>query len=266
MKAFQEMIWSYYNEHKRDFVWRKNITPYVVVVSEIMLQQTQTSRVKEKIESFVKVFPSFEILAQASTLEVIKEWVGLGYNRRALTVHEFAKKVVTEWGGIMPKDPLLLQTCKGIGPATAASIIAFAFNQPTIFIETNIRTVFLHHFFKDETLVPDAYLFPFIKATLDHNNPREWYYALMDYGVMIKKNYKNPNRKSKHYVTQSRFEGSDRQIRGAVLRLLLKEKIVLDQKLFALDEDKNRMQKIVDSLIKEGFIICDDHHFFSLSK
>ena len=222
LSSFTKAIWDFYNANGRVFAWRHVDDPYKIVVSEIMLQQTQTHRVAQKYAIFIEEFPSFEKLAQAPLRNVLMHWQGLGYNRRGKYLHEIAQKVITEYNGSLPSSPEILITFPGIGSATAASIAAFAFNTPTVFIETNIRAVFIHWFFKDKTNVKDAELIPLIRAAVDKERARDWYYALMDYGVMLKKNSINPSRRSAHHAKQSRFEGSDRQIRGIVLKLLTK--------------------------------------------
>jgi A/G-specific adenine glycosylase len=219
---FRSIIYDFYAQNKRDFLWRDIDDPYRVVVSEIMLQQTQTFRVADKFEHFVSVLPTFDALAQAPFAVVLALWKGLGYNRRALYLQRTAAKVVNEYAGVLPRDPAVLETFDGIGPATARSIVTFAFNQPEVFIETNIRAVFIHHFFKKEQQVHDKEIFPLVAQMLDRDNPRQWYYALMDYGVYLKKQEKNPSRKSVHHAVQSKFEGSNRQVRGQILELLLR--------------------------------------------
>jgi A/G-specific adenine glycosylase len=220
-----------------------------------MLQQTQTQRVVEKYTQFIAHFSSFEALAKAPTAKVIGAWVGLGYNRRALALQGIAQKVVTECGDILSDNPDVLITYKGLGPATAASIVTFAFNKPTVFIETNVRTVFLHAFFNGQQDVHDKQLLPFIAATVDQNNPREWYYALMDCGVLLKKLYKNPSRQSKHHTQQSKFQGSDRQLRGAIVRLLTQNNAATMTDFENLCDDRERMQKIVQGLCKDGLFV-----------
>ncbi len=258
---FRDTVWSYYNAHKRDFAWRSTDNPYHIVVSEIMLQQTQTQRVVEKYAQFITEFPTFKALAGASTAAVIGAWVGLGYNRRALALQGIAQKVVTECGGTLSNDPDVLVAYKGLGPATASSIVTFAFNKPTVFIETNVRTVFLHAFFNGQQEVYDKQLLPFIAATVDQDNPREWYYALMDCGVLLKKLYKNPSRQSKHHSKQSKFEGSDRQLRGAIVRLLTYKVAATMSDLEALSDDSERIHKIVQGLCKDGFLVIKDFVF-----
>ena len=220
-----------------------------------MLQQTQTERVKEKYEQFISTFKSIEQLAAASAAEVLRVWQGLGYNRRALALHTLCQRIIAEYSGTIPQDPEILQTFKGIGAATAASICAFAFNQPTVFIETNIRTVFIHHFFPDAQEVSDKALYPLIEQTVDREQARIWYYALMDYGVMLKKKFKNPSRKSAHYTIQSKFEGSRRQLRGMIIKELVKAQCVTFQKLVKCTKrEEQEIHEVLQELIKEGFV------------
>ena len=171
--------------------------------------------------------------------------------------------MVAEYGGVLPSDPELLQKFKGIGPATAGSISAFAFNKPTVFIETNIRSVFIHAFFKDKEKVHDKELLPLIEATVDKDNAREWYYALTDYGVMLKKTCKNPARKSAHHQVQSRFEGSDRQIRGLILKLLAEYFSLTQEEIIAyIPRDSNKVVKSLDKLAQEKTIKERDNRYY----
>jgi A/G-specific adenine glycosylase len=219
--TFVETIKTYYRQHKRVFAWRDVENSYYVFISEVMLQQTQTQRVVVKFEQFITAFPTINALAAASLADVLTVWQGLGYNRRAKFLHQAAQEIIRTHQGIIPHDLAALNALPGIGKATASSILAFAYNEPTVFIETNIRSVYIEFFFKDSTQVHDRDLEPLIRSTVDQENPRQWYYALMDYGVMLKKEHGNPSRKSKHHTTQSRFEGSDRQVRGSILRALI---------------------------------------------
>jgi len=266
LASFKDFIWAFYREQGRIFAWRNNEDPYAVVVSEIMLQQTQTYRVAPKFENFIYNFPTFQALAQAPLQEVLAVWQGLGYNRRALALHNSAQRVVAKHNGVLPNDPEILVTFKGIGPATAASICAFAFNRPTVFIETNIRSVFIHSFFKGRDKVDDKELLPLVQATLDHENPREWYYALMDYGVYLKKEKGNPSRKSKHHTKQSRFEGSDRQVRGAIVRAVTRSGELSEADLFVAtkEPDETRFARILAQIEKEGFVVKKGY-FWSVS-
>lgn len=256
IRTFQKCVYGYYEKHKRILPWRRTtVRPYHIFISEVMLQQTQVDRVVPAYQRFVRTFPNFKTLACASFPEVLKVWQGLGYNRRALFLHKSAQQVVNEYHGRLPADPEVLHTFPGIGKATAASICAFGFNMPTVFIETNIRSVYIHHFFHDRTDVTDHALLPIIDQTLDREHAHEWYSALMDYGVSLKRQYGNPSRKSKHHAKQSRFEGSDRQIRGAVIRLLNVHQAMTCAGIADwLTEDVTRVRSIVTKMMNEGLL------------
>jgi A/G-specific adenine glycosylase len=220
-----------------------------------MLQQTQTQRVVEKYEVFIRHFPDFLSLNQASLQEVLAQWQGLGYNRRAIALKKCAEAVIHEYGGRLPSSVDELIKLPGIGKATASSIRAFAFNKPAVFIETNIRAVFIHFFFRKSEKVNDADILPLVEKTLDVSNPREWYYALMDYGVMLKKAFQNPARKSIHHKKQSRFEGSNRQLRGRILKALLLHPNISETVLTKkLETDSDRLGENLLQMEKEGLI------------
>ncbi len=263
LESFKEIIWSFYHNNRRSFLWRDySDNPYYVLVSEIMLQQTQTSRVIEKFTEFIEEFPTIYSLAEAPLRNVLSIWQGLGYNRRGKFLHDTAQIICNSHNGIIPNDPSILVTFPGIGKNTAGSICAFAYNMPTVFIETNIRSVFIHHFYSNEDLVHDNRIESLVAATVDHLNPREWYYALMDYGVMLKQTTANPSRKSKHHIKQSKFEGSDRQIRGAIIRYLTEyETITLDTiyEQFA-NESKDRIENILKHLHKDKLVFIDNEN------
>lgn len=218
---FREKIYAYYAQHGRDLPWRRTRVGYNIFVSEVMLQQTQVERVRGKYEEFLYVFPSFPVLADSSLKDVMTVWQGLGYNRRALALLKAARAIVARHNSMLPRTVADLSGLPGIGKATASAILCFAFDEPVVFIETNIRRVFIHHFFEDKGEVRDSEIIPLVAETLDRVSPRTWYYALMDYGAMLGRLKANPNRKSAHYRTQAPFRDSDRRIRGAVLRLLV---------------------------------------------
>jgi len=240
---------------RRDFPWRNTTDPYHILVSEVMLQQTQVSRVLVKYPIFISQFSNFRELASASTKDVLQAWQGMGYNRRALYLKKIAEIVVAKYKEKLPNDPVILDSFPGIGEATASSIVAFAFNKPVVFIETNIRRVFLHLFFEGrKSKVDDREIFPLIEKTLDKKNPREWYWALMDYGAHLGKTIDNPNKKSKHYSIQSEFEGSDRQVRGEILRMLLKKSQTEENIITVLKKKNDRVKHILQNMMKEGLI------------
>jgi len=220
-RAFQKRVYDFYHKQGRyTLPWRKTHNPYRILVSEVMLQQTQVDRVVPKYQEFLKKFPTVRTLAYAPLSDVLHVWSGLGYNRRARTLHEAAKMVVAKHSGRFPKDVSELESLPGIGPYTACAVMAFACNQPVVMIETNIRSVFIYEFFKGKKDVLDTQVYELIEATLDTKNPREWYAALMDYGAYLKKSFPNPSRNSKHHTKQVAFVGSIRQVRGAILPLL----------------------------------------------
>ncbi len=253
--GFRDRIYSYYRHHARSFPWRETADPYRILVSEIMLQQTQTERVVQKYGGFIARFPDFQSLAHAELRSVLEAWQGLGYNRRAVALKETARKVMEEHGGILPGDIEGLTRLPGIGRYTAGAVLAFAYNRPVAFIETNIRRVFIHCFFPESERVKDSEILPLVEQALDRENPRQWYYALMDYGAMLKAGLPNPNRKSAHYVRQAPFEGSTRQVRGMILKLLvsfgpLSETELIDK----LDRDPCQVRQILLDLEREGFV------------
>ncbi|TFG16252.1 MAG: A/G-specific adenine glycosylase, partial [Promethearchaeota archaeon] len=214
INTFQELIYSYYKNNKRDFPFRSNITSYKVLVSEIMLQQTQTNRVSDKFIEFIENFPDFKSLMDAPLEEILKVWQGLGYNKRAVALKEIATRVFKDYEGKLPMDIEVLKSFPQIGYNTACSILSFAYNIPTYFIETNIRRVYIYFFFPGSSSVSDKHILPIVRKTLDTKNPREWYYALMDYGVMLKKSHPELNKRSAHYRKQPKFLGSTRELRG----------------------------------------------------
>jgi len=255
LTQFKKKVWDYYEKNRRDFPWRNARDPYRILVSEIMLQQTQVSRVLLKYKEFIKVFPTFKALARASNEKVFSVWQGMGYNRRVLYLKSIAEIVTHSHEGKLPNDEVFLKKLPGIGDATAGAIIAFAFNKPSVFIETNIRRVFIHFFFPDKKSVRDKDILKLVEKTLDMLDPREWYYALMDYGAMLAKTSENPNRKSAHYKIQSIFSGSQRQVRGEVLKYLLSQKKAQRTRLFKkISFKKDKIRQAITALTKEGFI------------
>jgi len=331
IKVFQKIVWNYYTTSGRgNLPWRsaqhkasqskQKLDPYRVWVSEVMLQQTQVDRVIPFFTTWMHKFPTVQKLAAASQIDILKLWKGLGYNSRALRMKQCAQEIVKNYRGKFPKIPEELQKLPGIGPYTAGAIVAFAYDQPTVMIETNIRRVFIHHFFEapstrggqggvsvlaektrhtsalmgtssrrggstkkipprpigtppklggDEYKIHDAQILELVQKTLPTKNVREWYWALMDYGAFLGRTLNisgkkyNPNVQSKHYTKQSKFIGSDRQIRGKVLEILLAQKsqTIQHKKLVKLvnlvseySTDQNRIQTILKDLQKDGFV------------
>jgi A/G-specific adenine glycosylase len=186
-----------------------------------MLQQTGITRVLEPYKRFLRAFPSFRALAEAPASAVLACWQGLGYNRRALALHQSARIVTEAYGGRLPRTLEGLQALPGVGPATAGAVLVYAFGLPVPFIETNVRRVFIHFFFPGAATVLDAQIMPLVEQTMDRRQPREWLYALMDYGTMLGRGGENANRRSAVYKRQAPFEGSRRQLRGKVIAYLV---------------------------------------------
>ena len=294
LRAFVEFVAKKGRELYRDLPWRRTYDPYAIWISEVMLQQTQVSRVDGRWQRWLERFPTVDALAAAAPSDVLEEWQGLGYNRRALSVHR-AAQAISEAGGIFPQDPKELVKLPGIGPATAAGIRAFAFNLHGVYLETNVRTVFLHELYPQAEGVPDSELVPLVELTCPASvtdavnvdgaagadtavdtaanadetelTPRSWYYALLDYGAYLKKTIPNPSRRSKSHVKQSRFEGSHRQKRAELLRVLLAHKDeggavfeTLHQELCQIEVNAGRETLdeqvtlgLLEELAKEGF-------------
>ena len=249
------MVYRHYHNDPRSLPWRKTRRPYRILVSEIMLQQTRAERVREKYGPFLRAFPDFASLARAPLHAILKAWKGMGYNRRAIALKGLAGIVTEKWKGKLPDSEDELLKLPGIGKYSASAILAFALNKPTVFVETNIRRVFIHLFFKDREEIRDSEILPLVEKTLDRSNPRQWYYALMDYGVMLRGKTENPNRRSAHYKKQPPFEGSDRQVRGLILTLVLRRPGITKQAIIRrLARERLTIERNLSALQKEGFI------------
>ena len=260
----------------RDLPWRRTRDPYAIWISEVMLQQTQVARVEGRWQHWLERFPTVDALAAAATADVLEEWQGMGYNRRALALLK-AAGIVSAAGGSMPSDVADLVALPGIGPATAAGIRAFAYDLPGVYLETNVRSVFIHELFPGEKKVADKDLVPLVEAACPSDasdpadDPRTWYYALLDYGNHLKRTLSNPSRRSSAHVRQSRFEGSHRQKRAELVRILLDHRAdggapvaTLTEELSAVELKAGRgalSQAEVDDLIgelgREGFCYFD---------
>lgn len=257
VKQFRETVWAYYSQNRRSLPWREGIDEqdfgYKVLVSEFMLQQTQVPRVVPKFEEFMRTYPTLSSLSAASLADVLRAWQGLGYNRRAKFLHDSAYDLMQSRSGQIPSDIHQLRMLPGVGSGTAAAIRVYAHNLPAVFVETNIRAVFLFHFFPTQQAVRDAELLPYIEQTQEENRPREWYWALMDYGTYLKQTSGNHTRRSAHYVKQTPFEGSVRQLRSRVLTRLAHEPATY-QVLRAEHLNDQRLPEVMRKLAKEGLI------------
>lgn len=257
IQQFQEVVWQYYAEANRDLLWRHpdadgSFDPYKIMVSEIMLQQTQVSRVTPKYQEFLQAFPDVNTLAKAPLSAVLTAWNGLGYNRRAKYLWQ-AAQVIAQLPNGFPTDLAGLVALPGIGKNTAGAILVYAYNQPVVYIETNIRTVYIHHFFVGQTAVSDADILLLVAETLDNDDPRQWYWALMDYGSHIKRTTGNASRSSKSFAKQSTFAGSLRQVRGRVIKQLLAGPRNFDQLSGLIDDP--RLKVVVGDLVREELVV-----------
>jgi len=250
---FQELIWQKARELYRPMPWRDATDPYFILVSELMLQQTQVDRVIPKFNDFVMKFPTIRALAEAKLEEVLIAWSGLGYNRRAKFLHTAAQKVMADFQGTIPDTLDELVSLPGVGPNTAGAILAYGFNQPAVFIETNIRTVYFHHFFGDQIDVSDKAVREIVESTLDYEHPREWYWAMMDYGSFLKKQGFGRIDQSRHYKRQSPLKGSLREVRGGIVKTLAKGPLT-EEALRALMPDDERFDVALAALLAEGLV------------
>lgn len=262
IEQFQATVRGFYRQHARAMPWRQaghdgRYDAYAVLVSEVMLQQTQVARVIPKYEQFMKRFPNISSLATADLGDVLTVWSGLGYNRRAKYLHKAAGTLQNIQ---QPWTVDILIACSGIGPNTATAAVIYSYDSPGVFIETNIRTVYIHHFFNDTAGVTDKEILELVKLTLPDTDMRHWYYALMDYGAHLKSTVGNVSARSKSYTKQSAFIGSRRQIRGQILKLLQKGPITLPQLTVHIDDE--RTVSIVDELMSEKLIHANNGKYF----
>ena len=250
-------------EHYRDLPWRKTNSPWAILVSEVMLQQTQVPRVSKIFPLWMERFPAPSALAAVPLSEVLKAWSGLGYNRRALNLQKAAQILALEYKDSVPPSEEALRSLPGVGVYTARAVLAFAFNIASVFLETNIRTVFIRHFSsalhrEANGTISDRDLEKIGQRLLDRQNPRAWYTALMDYGAWLKQNEGNFGKQAKNYRPQSPFNGSIRQLRGAILKTLLETSpMAVDRVAERLKTEPARIYSCALQLAQEGFLEID---------
>ncbi|MCG3219956.1 MAG: Fe-S cluster assembly protein HesB [Candidatus Heimdallarchaeota archaeon] len=257
MKSFQDKIFSWWKDNKRDFPWRETNNPYLIMVSEIMLQQTQAPRVVEKYLSFIDKFPDMESLSNSSQTELLHLWSGLGYNRRALWLKEAARKILEL--GSFPQTPKELQKLKGIGPYSARSILIFAFNSDIATVDTNIRRILVAEGFASEK-TSEKDLLKIAEELLPKYKSRDWHNALMDYGSIVLTASKTGIKPTSQ---QSKFKGSDRQYRGLILQYLLKnEKASIKEIISEFELEEERAISILHKMISDKLIHQKNEFFF----
>ena len=266
LEEFSATVWERGRELYRDLPWRDTHDPYAILLSEVMLQQTQVSRVMGRWEQWLETFPTIADLASAPLPPVLELWQGMGYNRRALNLKRCAEEVVAMHDGVVPSDKKALLALPGIGPSTSAGVRIFAFRQPDMYLETNVRAVFIHELFPGRESVADKELVSLVEATCPQDaRVRAWYYALLDYGAYLKKTMPNPTRRSKHYTRQSKFEGSHRQKRAYLLRRVIDDALSTEDLARDLAQSERasgrqepsveEVRAILDDLEREGFVM-----------
>ncbi|MBI3889067.1 A/G-specific adenine glycosylase, partial [Candidatus Saccharibacteria bacterium] len=251
---FQELLADRGHELYRTMPWRDDTRPYYVLVSELMLQQTQVDRVMPKFLAFIEAFPDEQSLASAPLADVLILWSGLGYNRRAKFLQEAAKKIISDFNSVFPDTEEGLLSLPGVGKNTCGAIRAYAFNQPAIFVETNVRTVYFHHFFADGDKVDDKQIIEQLEETIDREHPREFYWALMDYGSWLKRNGGGRLQQSKHYKKQSALKGSLREVRGLILKHLARSGGIPREELKLSMPDDERFDAAMSGLARDGLV------------
>jgi A/G-specific adenine glycosylase len=254
VQRFQKKVFSFYQQNKRELPWRNTEDPYKILVSELMLQQTQVSRVVSYYERWIARWPTLGALASASRTEVLKAWMGLGYNTRAVHLHKAAQKIVAEYDGDVVAAMKQYQEIPGVGRYTAQAVQIFSTNADLVTVDTNIRRIFIAEFHLSENLSTKE-LWGYAKQCLPLGRSREWHNALMDYGALHQTAKKTGIRSVSQ---QSEFEGSDRQIRAAVLRLLLSGPSSFETVHRALGGDRMKLRKILGKLVDEELLVLQN--------
>ena len=250
ISTFQQKVFQFYQENKRNLPWRKTTDPYNILVSEFMLQQTQVNRVIEYFTKWMRRWPTVQKLASEEYKNLLQAWMGLGYNRRAMYLHNTAKKIVNEFNGDVLTAIKNFKQLPGVGLYTSKAIQIFAANADISTVDTNIRRIFIDQFNLDES-ISDKQLFQLAQKCLPLGRSRDWHNALMDYGAIHLTSRKTG---IKPKTQQSRFQGSDRQIRGKVLRMLLQENYTKYQLQQKLKVESNRLEEILRKMKKEKTI------------
>lgn len=250
IQEFQKKVFSFYQKNKRDLPWRKTTDPYKILLSELMLQQTQVNRVILYYEKWIARWPAIDALASASLAEVLQAWMGLGYNTRAINLHKAARKIVTEFDNDVIEAMKQYKEIPGVGRYTSQAVQIFSTNTDLVTVDTNIRRIFIKEFHLPEK-VSDKELWGLAERCLPKGRSREWHNALMDYGALHLTATKTG---IKPKTQQSRFEGSDRQLRARIIRILLQNDESLVNISRILNVDISWLQRILEKLISEEII------------
>jgi A/G-specific adenine glycosylase len=251
IQRFQKKVLSFYKKYGRDLPWRKTTDPYKILLSELMLQQTQVNRVVPYYEKWIARWPTLDTLASASRVEVLSAWMGLGYNTRAVNLHKTVQKIVTEFDGDVVQAMKYYKKLPGIGKYTSQAVQIFSTNADLVTVDTNIRRIFIAEFHLSED-ISDKDLWEYAEQCLPKGRSREWHNALMDYGALF---FTSQRTGIKPKTQQSPFEGSDRQIRAAILRFLLYDPSSFETIHRALCVEKGRLRKILGKMVDEELLI-----------
>jgi len=257
IQQFQKKVLSFYQKQKRDLPWRNTTDPYKILLSEFMLQQTQVVRVVPFYERWITKWPTIHALASASRAEVLKMWMGLGYNTRAIHLHKAAQKIVSKHKGDVLKAMKHYKEIPGVGKYTSHAVQIFATNDNLVTVDTNIRRIFIHEFHLPETIT-EKELWKLAEQCLPPGKSRDWHNALMDYGALSLTAQKTG---IKPKTQQSRFEGSDRQIRAQILRRLLKGTTTLLDLQNTIGVEPIRLQRILRKMMDEQLLIKKQNRY-----
>jgi A/G-specific adenine glycosylase len=257
IQEFQKKVFSFYQKNKRDLPWRKTTDPYKILLSELMLQQTQVNRVILYYEDWIARWPTIDALASATRAEVLQAWMGLGYNTRAINLHKAAQKIVTEFDNDVIKAMKQYKEIPGVGRYTSQAVQIFSTNADIVTVDTNVRRIFMKEFHLPEK-VSDKELWGLAEQCLPKGRSREWHNALMDYGALHLTAQKTG---IKPKTQQSRFEGSDRQIRARILRYLLKETMSLSELEKTFGIEQMRLRRILDKMVTEKIIVNKNNSY-----
>jgi A/G-specific adenine glycosylase len=250
IKRFQKKVFSFYEKNKRDLPWRKTTDPYKILLSELMLQQTQVKRVILYYEKWIARWPTIDALASASRSEVLQMWMGLGYNTRAMNLHTTARKIVATFDSDVLQAMKQYKELPGIGKYTSHAIQIFSTNADLITVDTNIRRILISEF-KLPTKIADKELWLLAEKCLPLGKSRDWHNALMDYGALHMTSQKTG---IKPKTQQTQFEGSNRQIRAQILRCLLQKSMSFSELEKTVGIEKTRLGAILDKMMNEKII------------
>ena len=258
IQEFQKKVFSFYQKNKRDLPWRKTTDPYKILLSELMLQQTQVNRVILFYEKWITRWTTIDALASATRSEVLQAWMGLGYNSRAINLHKTAQKIVTEFDRDVLEAMKQYEEIPGVGRYTSQAVQIFSTNADFVTVDTNIRRIFIKEFNLPEK-VSDKELWKLAEKCLPIGKSRDWHNALMDYGALHLTSKKTG---IKPKTQQSRFEGSDRQLRARVLRILLQGDESLTNMSRTLNVASSWLQRILEKLVSEEIISKKNNRYY----